>query len=84
MIVAANPSDPRLPGVIERAHHLGRSGLEEARRAIGTLRDDELPGPERLAGLAAQFQEVSGVPCQFTVSGQAYELPSRPVSRCTG
>ena len=34
------------------------------------------PGPERLAGLAAQFQEVSGVPCQFTVSGQAYELPS--------
>ncbi len=76
MLVADNPSDPRLPGIIERAHHLGKSGLEEARRAIGMLRDDELPGPERLAGLAAQFQEVSGVPCQFTVSGQAYELPS--------
>ena len=76
MLVADDPSDPRLPGVIERAHHLGKSGLEEARRAIGMLRDDELPGPERLAGLAAQFQEVSGVPCQFTVSGQAYELPS--------
>ncbi len=76
MLVAGNPSDPRLPGVIERAHHLGKSGLEEARRAIGMLRDDELPGPARLAGLAAQFQEVSGVPCRFTVSGQAYELPS--------
>jgi len=76
MLVADNTSDPRLPGVIERAHHLGKSGLEEARRAIGMLRDDELPGPERLARLAAQFQEVSGVPCQFTVSGQAYELPS--------
>ncbi|MGP7999828.1 MAG: sensor histidine kinase [Streptosporangiaceae bacterium] len=76
MLVADNPSDPRLPGVIERAHHLGKSGLEEARRAIGMLRDDELPGPERLAGLAARFQEVSGVPCQFTVSGQVYELPS--------
>jgi DNA-binding NarL/FixJ family response regulator len=76
MLVADDPSDPRLPGVIERAHHLGKSGLEEARRAIGMLRDDELPGPGRLAGLAAQFQEVSGVPCQFTVSGQAYELPS--------
>src|ERR1039457_1803277 len=76
MLVADNPSDPRLPGVIERAHHLGKSGLEEARRAIGMLRDDELPGPGRLAGLAAQFQEVHGVPCQFTVSGQAYELPS--------
>jgi signal transduction histidine kinase len=76
MLVADDPSDPRLPGVIERAHHLGKSGLEEARRAIGMLRDDELPGPERLAGLAAQFQEVSGVPCEFTVSGQACELPS--------
>ena len=76
MLAAGNPGDPRLPEVIERAHHLGKSGLEEARRAIGMLRDDELPGPERLAGLAAQFQEVSGIPCQFTVSGQAYELPS--------
>jgi signal transduction histidine kinase len=76
MLAADDPSDPRLPGIIERAHHLGRSGLEEARRAIGMLRDDELPGPERLADLAAQFQEASGVPCQFTVSGQAYELPS--------
>jgi signal transduction histidine kinase len=76
MLAADDPSDPRLPGVIERAHHLGKSGLEEARRAIGMLRDDEMPGPERLAGLAEQFQEVSGVPCQFTVSGQACELPS--------
>ncbi len=75
MLVAEDSSDPRLPGIIERAHHLGKSGLEEARRAIGMLRDDELPGPERLASLAARFQEVSGVPCHFTVSGQAYELP---------
>ena len=76
MLAADNPSDPRLPGILERAHHLGKSGLEEARRAIGMLRDDELPGPGRLASLAVQFQEVSGVPCQFTVSGQAYDLPS--------
>jgi signal transduction histidine kinase len=76
MLAAEDPSDPRLPGIIERAHHLGKSGLEEARRAIGMLRDDELPGPERLASLAAQFHEVTGIPCQFTLSGQAYELPS--------
>jgi signal transduction histidine kinase len=76
ILAAEDPSDPRLPGIIDRAHHLGKSGLQEARRAISVLRDDELPGPERLASLAAQFQEVSGVPCHFTVSGQAYELPS--------
>ncbi len=76
MLAAGSQGDPRLPEVIERAHQLGKSGLEEARRAIGMLRDDELPGPERLAGLAAQFEEVNGVPCQFTVSGRAYELPA--------
>jgi signal transduction histidine kinase len=76
MLTADGPGDPRLPGIIERAHHLGKSGLEEARRAIGMLRDDELPGPERLPSLATQFQEVSGVPCQFTVSGHVYELSS--------
>ena len=76
MLAAEDPSNPRLPGIIERAHHLGKSGLEEARRAIGMLRDDELPGPERLASLAAQFHEVTGIPCQFTISGQSYELPS--------
>ena len=76
MLAAENPGDPRLPAVIERAHHLGKAGLDEARRAIGMLRDDELPGPERLARLAAQFQEVSGIPCLFTVPGQAHELPA--------
>ncbi len=76
MIAADDPGDPRLPGIIARAHRLGGSGLEEARRAIGLLRDDELPGLERLAGLAAQFEDTSGVPCQFTVSGHVYEPPS--------
>jgi signal transduction histidine kinase len=76
MLAAGDPADPRLPAIIERAHHLGKAGLEEARRAIGLLRDDELPGPGRLADLAAQFQLVNGVPCQFTVSGQAHELPA--------
>jgi signal transduction histidine kinase len=76
MLAADDQGDPRLPGIIERAHRLGKSGLEEARRAIGVLRDDELPGPERLASLSAQFQAVNGVPCQFTVSGQARDLPS--------
>ncbi len=75
MLAAGDPTDPRLPGIIEHAHVLGKSGLDEARRAIGVLRDDALPGPEGLASLAARFQEVSGVPCQFTVSGPACDLP---------
>jgi signal transduction histidine kinase len=76
MLAAENPNDPRLPQAIERAHHLGQAGLEEARRAIGMLRDDELPGPERLPELAAQFQEERAIPCRFTVSGTEHDLAS--------
>lgn len=76
MLAAANAADPRLPTAIERAHHLGASGLDEARRAIAMLRDEELPGPERLPELAARFAEDRGVPCVFAVSGQARALAS--------
>ncbi|WP_020500170.1 sensor histidine kinase [Sciscionella marina] len=76
MMAAEKPGDPRLPEVIERAHHLGKAGLEEARRAIGTLRDDELPGPERLSTLAAQFEQDRGIPCILTVCGEQHELGS--------
>ncbi len=76
MLAAGDPADPRLPGVVDRAHQLGRTGLDEARRAIGMLRDDELPGPDRLPALAAQFEQDRAVPTRFTVSGAPRELAS--------
>jgi signal transduction histidine kinase len=77
MLAVQVPGNERLAEVIEHAHHLARSGLDEARGAIGMLRDEELPGPERLATLAAEFQQDRGVPCRFTVSGSAHELGSQ-------
>ena len=74
LLAAEDSADPRLAGAIERAHHLARSGLQEARRAIGMLRDDELPGPERLAGLAAEFERDSGLHCTFAVTGMPHPL----------
>jgi signal transduction histidine kinase len=53
---------------IDRAHRLAKTGLEEARRAIGMLYDDALPGPERLADLAAEFEGDTGVPCKVAVT----------------
>lgn len=76
MLAAASPGDHRLPEAIDRAHHLGKTGLEEARRAIGMLRGDELPGPERLPALAAQFQQDQAIPCRLTVSGAERQLGS--------
>jgi signal transduction histidine kinase len=56
---------------IDRAHRLARSGLDEARRAINTLRGDALPGPERLAELAAAFEADTGVTCEVVITGEA-------------
>ena len=68
--------DPQLADAIERAHHLAKAGLEESRRAIGMLRGDDLPGPERLGALAAEFERDSAVPCRVGVEGDERELGS--------
>jgi signal transduction histidine kinase len=59
---------------IDQAHHLAAGGLEEARRAIGAARGDELPGPERLGALAEAFGEQSGLPVSVEVRGDPREL----------
>ena len=71
MLAAAAPNDARLPEAVDRAHQLAKNGLDEARQAIGMLRDadDDLPGPDRLSELASDFTADTGVPCGFTVSG---------------
>ena len=76
MLALSDPSDARLAGTIDRAHQLAKSGLDEARRAIGMLRGDELPGPARLAALARAFQLDTGVPCRFTEAGKRRDLDS--------
>ena len=73
LLALSDPADGRLAGTIDRAHELAKSGLDEARRAIGMLRDDELPGPDRLAALAAAFEADTGIPCRYTETGR---LPS--------
>jgi signal transduction histidine kinase len=74
LLAAQGGADPQVGDAIERAHRLARTGLEEARRAIGMLRDDALPGPERLADLAAEFEGDSGVPCKVAVTGDGRDL----------
>jgi signal transduction histidine kinase len=75
-MLASRGTDPQIADAIDRAHHLARAGLDEARRAIGMLRDDELPGPERLPALAAEFEHDNGVPVTLAVSGAERALGS--------
>jgi signal transduction histidine kinase len=74
LLASQGGADPQVRDAIHRAHRLAKTGLQEARRAIGMLRDDALPGPRRLADLAAEFEADTGVPCQVTVTGTEAEL----------
>jgi signal transduction histidine kinase len=66
---------------IDRSQRLARAGLDEAKRAIGMLRDEELPGPERLPSLADEFSRDSGIPCSAATTGTVHELS--PEARLT-
>ena len=65
-------TDPEVVAAIERAHHLAADGLDEARAAIGALRGDEMPGPERLRVLADGF----GDRARLSVTGEPRALAS--------
>jgi signal transduction histidine kinase len=74
LLLAQTGADVEVVDAVDRAHHLARAGLEEARRAIGLLREDALPGPERLAALAGEFERDTGVPCCVEIGGEAQPL----------
>ncbi|MFI6393201.1 sensor histidine kinase [Nonomuraea sp. NPDC050540] len=61
---------------LDRAVRLARTGLEETRRALDTLRGQELPLPERLERLAVEFRSVTGTPCEVSVEGDVDTLPA--------
>jgi signal transduction histidine kinase len=74
LLAAQGGTSTGVGDAIDRAQRLARRGLEEARRAIGMLRGDALPGPERLADLAAEFERDAGVACGLAVTGDPREL----------
>jgi signal transduction histidine kinase len=73
---AATHDDPELVEALESAHRLARSGIEEAGRAIAMLRDEELPGPERLPALVTEFERDTGIPASITIGGDSHKLDS--------
>ena len=74
MLVEQRPGDPAAVAAVERAHRLASEGLVEARRAIGALRGETLPGPDGLRRLVAEFGEATGLPSQFAVAGEPTPL----------
>jgi signal transduction histidine kinase len=79
LLAEHDPADPRLLVALDRANQLAHSGLDEARQAIGMLRDDELPGARSLSTVVDGFQADTGIPCEFEVSGT-----ERPIGPSVG
>jgi signal transduction histidine kinase len=77
MLASMPDSNGQLPVALDRAHHLARAGVDEARRAIAALRDEDLPGPDRLEQLTADFCRDSGVDARLEITGAPHQLDSQ-------
>jgi signal transduction histidine kinase len=62
---------------VERARGLARSGLEETRRALATLRGDIPPLDVVLRELAEEHRLLADAPCAVTITGERHDLPAR-------
>ncbi|MEV5710871.1 histidine kinase [Actinoallomurus sp. NPDC052274] len=73
LLIANGRSEEALDRV-ERARGLARSGLEETRRALATLRGDIPPTDEVLRELADEHRSIADARCEVTITGQPREL----------
>ncbi len=74
MLAAQPNANGQLSSTLDRAHRLARAGLEEARRAVGALRDEDLPGVDRLEQLAADFSRDSQIETTLELTGTPRQL----------
>jgi signal transduction histidine kinase len=62
---------------VERARGLARSGLEETRRALDTLRGDIPPMDVVLRELAEEHRVLADAACAVTIAGERQDLAAR-------
>ncbi|MEV4091607.1 sensor histidine kinase [Streptosporangium saharense] len=60
---------------VERAGDLARNGLDEARRAVSALRENQPPLPEALRSLAEEFHAATGQECVLLLPDRERRLP---------
>jgi signal transduction histidine kinase len=74
MLAIATAAETRLVDQISSARRLAQSGTLDARRALQTLRQDEIPGPARLPYLAAETASALGIPVTLQIAGTPQAL----------
>ncbi len=68
LLARARDTDQQVLRALDDAHHLAKAGLADARRAVSTLRGDDLPGPELIPDLVEQHRATGGS-CTVNVIG---------------
>ncbi len=74
LLAQSSGADARLLETIQQAQQLSRAGLGEARRAVRTLRGEDLPGPESIGTLVDQHRLVSTGAARYHRQGQPVPL----------
>jgi signal transduction histidine kinase len=69
LLARERTTDRELRDVIDRSVTLARDGSAEARRAVATLRGEELPGPEQLPQLVVEHHRMGGRAVNLSVEG---------------
>src|SRR6266516_3050611 len=65
-----------LRAAIERSAELTKSGLADARQAVGALRGERLPTVDQLASLVEGFRRDTGADATLRVDGESRPLPA--------
>ncbi len=74
LLAVSTTADPRLVAQISSARKLAQGGLLDARHALQTLRQDEIPGPSRLPYLVAETASTLDIPVAFQVEGTPHAV----------
>jgi signal transduction histidine kinase len=72
--------EPEMRRHLETAADIARQSLADARRSVRDIRPTELDGsrlPAAISDVAHRWSAVSGVPVQFTSTGQPRSLPTQ-------
>jgi signal transduction histidine kinase len=76
LLLAQSAEPARVAGHVDRARGLARSGIEETRRALQTLRGEPLPTADLLGELVKAYQADTGCPGRLRVTGTPRPLPA--------
>jgi signal transduction histidine kinase len=69
LLATTTGADSSVTNQIRSAHRLAGNGMLNARRALRTLRGDEMPGPAALPSLISETASVSGLPIKLDLAG---------------